>query len=222
MSSTMASPLQYTELNPRAKEAIEHPVPSEQKITERLKHFESVKPRPGDRDGSTETINGVQFTHHFVQAPGDYETVRWHYVTCGQPNGTPIIFLHGIPDSWFQWHPQMAALSTKYLCVGVDLKGYGQSDKTPGNYTHEGSAAQLYTMLQQVGFNKFYLVTHDRGTVQADFITAKHPESVLGYARGEQHLYHFNPVLAPQGEIFRDSPWTGVMEDPKRKHYQVY
>ena len=90
--------------------------------------------------------------------------------------------------------------------------------RSPGDYTHEGAAAQLYTMLQQVGLKKFYLVTHDRGSVQGDFITARHPKSVLGYARGEQHLYHFNPVLVPQGAIFREALWTGVMEDPKRKY----
>ncbi len=217
----MASSLQYTEVPARALQLLQSPMPTDEKISERMKLFESTQPRPGDQDGSKEVIEGVEITHHFVRAPGDYETILWHYVTCGKQDGTPIVFLHGIPDTWYQWHPQMVALSSDYLCVGVDLKGYGQSDKTPGNYTHEGVAAQLYTMLQQIGLKKFYLVTHDRGTVQADFIAAAHPDSVLGYARGEQHLYHFNPILAPQAEIFRNAPWTGVMEDQKRKFHRM-
>jgi pimeloyl-ACP methyl ester carboxylesterase len=116
----------------------------------------------------------------------------------------------------------MSALSTTHRCVGVDLKGYGQSEKRAGDYRHEGAAEQLYAMLQLIGVHKFNLVTHDRGTVQADFITANHPEAVLRYARGEQHLYHFNPILAPQGDTFRDAPWTGLMEDPKRFALYVY
>ena len=70
-------------------------------------------------------------------------------------------------------------------------------------------------MLKQIGLTQFDVVTHDRGTVQADFIAANHPESVLRYARGEQHLYHFNPLLAPQGDIFMNAPYSGIMEDPK-------
>ena len=77
----------------------------------------------------------VTFTHHFVTAPGDAEYLTWHYVEAG--SGEPIVFLHGIPDSWYQWHPQMAALASTHRCIAVDLKGYGQSDKRPGDYRHE-------------------------------------------------------------------------------------
>ncbi len=129
----------------------------------------------------------------------------------------------------------MAHLSQTYRCIAVDLKGYGQSEKAPGDYRHEGAGEQLFDMLQLILNNsngdegndgngdkgngkkkRFNLVTHDRGTVQADFIVAKHPSSIIRYMRGEQHLYHFNPLLAPQGDIFKDAPWTGIMEDPIR------
>jgi pimeloyl-ACP methyl ester carboxylesterase len=80
----------------------------------------------------------------------------------------------------------------------------------------------MHAMICQIGVTKFNIVTHDRGTVQADFIVAKYPETVLRYGRGEQHLYHFHPALAPQEHIFRDAPWTGIMNDPKRFVVWVY
>ena len=206
---------EYTELPERAAKAIDGFIPSKEKIDARAAHFADVELRTPDVDGGTETLANVTFTHHFVTAPGDYEMVRWHYVECGPADGEPIVFLHGIPDSWFQWHHQMSALSTSHRCIAVDLKGYGQSDTKAGDYRHEGSSEQLYTMLKQIGLTQFNVVTHDRGTVQADFIAANHPESVLRYARGEQHLYHFNPLLAPQGDIFMNAPYSGIMEDPK-------
>ena len=172
--------------------------------------------------GATEILDGVTFTHHFVEAPGDHETIRWHYVEAGPLDGETIVFLHGIPDSWFQWHHQMASLSGAYRCIAVDLKGYGQSAKGPGDYRHEGAAEQMFSMLQQIGVTRFNVVTHDRGTVQADYIAATHPGSVIRYGRGEQHLFHFHPSLAPQGEIFMNSPWTGIMEDPKYFALWVY
>lgn len=215
--STVSSNLEYSELPSRAQKAIDNFIPPDAEVEERAKRFAHVKPRSPDSDGSTEVLDGIEFTHHFVETPGDYEFVKFHYVTAGPSSGEAIVFLHGIPDSWFQWYHQMAVLAKSgYYCVSVDLKGYGQSEKKPGDYRHEGAAENLYSMLQQIGLTKFNIVTHDRGTVQADYIAAKHPESVLRYGRGEQHLYHFNPVLAPQGEIFMNSPWTGVMENPTK------
>lgn len=209
-----ASTLEYSKLPERAQKVVETLHPSEEKISKLVEKFSHVKPRSADKDGDTEVLDGVTFTHHFVYGPGDSERVLWHYVEAGPSDGEAIVFLHGIPDSWFQWHHQMSALAKTHRCIAVDLKGYGQSEKEAGDYRHEGVAEQMYDMLQIIGVKQFNLVTHDRGTVQADFIAAKHPESVLRYGRGEQHLYHFHPSLAPQGIIFRDAPWTGFMEDP--------
>ena len=220
--TVIMSKLEYTELPERAQKAVDGFIPSEALIDERVKHFSSVQNRAEDSEGDKEILDVVEFTHHFVDAAGDHEFVRFHYVEAG--SGEAIVFLHGIPDSWYQWHHQMAALSKSYRCIAPDLKGYGQSEKKPGDYRHEGAADNLYDMLEITGIaaSKFNLVTHDRGTVQADYILAKHPESVLRYGRGEQHLYHFNSVLAPQGDIFKDAPWTGIMENEKRFVVWVY
>lgn len=220
MTDTAATDLQYTELPERAQRALESFVPDEDLVSQRTEHFADVEPREPDHDGDIEVLDGQTFTHHFVEAPGDHELIRWHYVEVGE--GEPVVFLHGIPDSWFQWHHQMADLAGEYRCIAVDLKGYGQSEKARGDYRHVGAAAQLFTMLDQIGLKKFNLITHDRGTVQADYIVADHPDRVLRYGRGEQHLYHFNPVLAPQDQIFGDAPWSGLMEDPKRFAVWVY
>ncbi|MBB5166315.1 alpha/beta fold hydrolase [Mycobacterium sp. AZCC_0083] len=210
---TASTALDYSEIPARARKVLEGFLPDEAKIAPRVAHFADVQPRPFDQDGDTETLDGATFTHHFVDAPGDEETVRFHYVEAG--DGEPIVFLHGIPDSWYQWHHQMAALSATHRCIGVDLKGYGQSDKGFGDFRHEAAAEQLLRALDLAGVDKFNVVTHDRGTVQADFIVAKHPDRVLRYGRGEQHLYHFHPDLAPQGPIFANAPHTGMMEDPR-------
>ena len=212
--------LQYTDLPERAQKALETFVPDEDLVNRRAAKFADVPPREPDADGSTEVLDGVTFTHHIVEAPGDHETITWHYVEAGE--GEPVVFLHGIPDSWFQWHHQMADLAGEYRCIAVDLKGYGQSGKERGDYRHAGVAAQMYTMLEQIGLDQFNLITHDRGTVQGDYIAADHPESVLRYGRGEQHLYHFNPLLAPQDELFADAPWSGLMNHPKRFAVWVY
>jgi pimeloyl-ACP methyl ester carboxylesterase len=204
--------IEYTTVPERAVKELDN-VPDGKLIAERLARFADVTPREPDTEGSTEVLDGVEFTHHFVDAPGDQETVRFHYVEAGA--GEPIVFLHGLPDSWYQWHHQMAAFAATHRCIGVDLKGYGQSDKKPGDFRHPGAAAQLVAMLDKIGIDQFNLVSHDRGTVQADHIAASHPDRVLRYGRGEQHLYHLHPDIMRQVPLFTEAPWNGVMEDPR-------
>lgn len=144
----------------------------------------------------------MEVTHHFVDAPGESETLRWHYVEAGE--GEPAVFLHGIPESWYGWHLQIADFARTHRVIAVDLKGYGQSDKGTGD--------------DEIGLDTFNLVAHDRGSVQADYLIASHPGRVLRYARGEQHLFHFHPGLAPQQRIFSHPDTNGVMRDP---HLQV-
>jgi pimeloyl-ACP methyl ester carboxylesterase len=66
-----------------------------------------------------------------------------------------------------------------------------------------------------IGIDSFNLLTHDRGTVQGDWIAATNPDRVLRYCRGEQHLYHFNPILAPQENLFRGGG-THIAKNPVR------
>ncbi|MCX0275209.1 alpha/beta hydrolase [Nocardia zapadnayensis] len=214
------STLQYTELPARAVQALDNLFPPEEEVAARVAEFADVVPREPDADGATEVLDGVTFTHHFTEVDGDMEVVGFHWAECGE--GEPIVFLHGIPDSWYQWYHQMASLSGSHRCIGIDLKGYGQSEKAPGDYRHEAAAEQLVRALDAMGVDRFNLVTHDRGTVQGDYIAANHPDRVLRYGRGEQHLHHFHPELAPQGPMFAEAPSTGLMDDPRRFVVSLY
>ena len=171
-------------------------------LHERIARLQDTpEPVPND-DGEVELLGEVPATHRFVDAPGDSELVRWHLVEAGA--GEPIVFLHGAPESWWEWHHQMEALAPTHRTIAVDLKGYGQSDKRTGDYRQEGVAEQLLALLDELGLEEFNLVTHDRGTVVADYLAAAVPQRVLRYARGTQHLWHFNPALAPQERLIVD------------------
>jgi len=43
-------------------------------------------------------------------------------------SGPAVVFLHGHPFDQSMWEPQVAALSTKYRVVTLDLRGYGASE----------------------------------------------------------------------------------------------
>lgn len=218
----MSSIPEYTAVPPRAAQVFQSFAQDKDSVDARVAAFAHVKPREPDQEGSIEEFDGVLFTHHFTNAPGDYDVVNWHWVETGRRGNEVIVFLHGIPNSWYEWHHQMAALADRYHCIAIDLKGYGQSHKAAGDYRQEGAASQLVHLLDAIGVDRFNLVSQDRGTVQADFIAADHPGRVIRYGRGEQHLVHFNPVLAPQGEMLMNAPYSGVMEDARRFVLSAY
>ncbi|MHB8576536.1 MAG: alpha/beta fold hydrolase [Dehalococcoidia bacterium] len=208
--------MEYTPIPERARQAMAAEGGDREAMRQAVAAFANVEPRSEDRDGDVETLDGVQMTHRFAETPGDSEMVRWHYVETGPRDGEPVVFLHGVPESWFMWHRQMAALAPHWRVLSVDLKGYGQSDKKTGDYRQEGVAEQLLALFDVLKLDRTNLVTHDRGSVIADYLGANHPERVLRYLRGEQHLYHFHPDLAPQELLFTDPERVGILRQPRR------
>lgn len=167
-------------------------------------------------DGEREELgSGVQVTHRFIDAPGDSETVRWHLVESGDARAPAVVFLHGLPDSWWQWHYAIEALSDRFRCVAIDLKGYGQSDKRSGDYRQEGVAMQLEALLDVLGVGEFSLVTHDRGVPPADHLVASLGVRVRAYVRGQQHLWHLNPKLHPQETVFLSPKAPAILGDAR-------
>lgn len=65
------------------------------------------------------------------------QKIRLHYVEAGNPSGQLMLFVHGFPDCWLVWKNQMKEFSSLgYHVVSVDMRGYGDSDKPFGSYTH--------------------------------------------------------------------------------------
>ena len=141
-------------------------------------------------------------SHHFAEAAG----LTWHYVEAGQ--GEPVVFLHGLPESWYSWHYQLEALSGEYRVIAIDLKGYGQSDKPDGNYSADGVAEEVLALLDAIGLERFNLVTHDWGTLLGDFIAGGHPERVIRYVRMQAPVHKSDPQNHPQFVILRDQEFA--------------
>jgi pimeloyl-ACP methyl ester carboxylesterase len=51
--------------------------------------------------------------------------------------------------------------------------------------------------------------------VIADHLVARHTRRVLRYVRAEQHLWHFNPMLAPQQRLFTDPGLHWIVADAR-------
>jgi pimeloyl-ACP methyl ester carboxylesterase len=155
--------------------------------------------------------------HRFAGAAG----VEWHYVQAGA--GEAVVFLHGLPESWFSWHYQIADVSQEYRVVAVDLKGYGQSDKRDGDYTAQGVANELIALFDIIGLEEFSLVTHDWGTVIGDHIATTIPDRITKYVRMQAPVLKIDPRKHPQFELFRNQDLaTSIMSQARIFITQVY
>src|SRR5258706_15044362 len=66
------------------------------------------------------------WSHRSVSANG----TRFHIAESG--DGPLVLLLHGFPQFWWTWRPQLRTLSKAgFRAVAVDLRGYGGSEKAP-------------------------------------------------------------------------------------------
>ncbi|ORW03293.1 alpha/beta fold hydrolase [Mycobacterium lacus] len=219
----MPATLSYTEPPQRVRETLhEGLTQAVQAAAEMVAELGDATPARVNQDGDIEHLGDVTAVHRLVDAPGDSETVRWHFVESGASSDPTVVFLHGLPDSWWQWHYALEALSRRYHCLAIDLKGYGQSDKRSGDYRQAGVAGQLGALLDELRIGEFTLVTHDRGSPVGDHLVAAMGERVRGYGRGQQHLWHLHPSLHPQEQLMLAAEAPAMLGDARRFVSTVY
>ena len=106
----------------------------------------------------------------------DNDGVRIHYASLGE--GPLVVMIHGFPDFWYTWRDQMAALSSEYHVVAVDLRGYNRSDKPDGvaAYAMPNHLADIAAVIQHTGEESATIVGHDWGGAVAWSFALTHPE----------------------------------------------
>jgi haloacetate dehalogenase len=99
----------------------------------------------------------------------------------GNEKGSPLLLLHGIPETHVLWRKVAPALAQDYFLVMPDLRGYGDSGKPPGGddhfaYSKRAMAKDQVEVMKHLGFEKFALVGHDRGGRVAHRMALDYPD----------------------------------------------
>ena len=98
-------------------------------------------------------------------------------------SGPPLLLLHGHPRTHATWHRVAPLLAEHFTVVCPDLRGFGQSSKPVDTPDHRGSskrakAGDCVALMDTLGFDRFGLVGHDRGSYTAFRTAMDHPERV--------------------------------------------
>jgi len=134
-----------------------------------------------------------QATHDAIDAEFNHQDrvvngIKWHYVDEGARNGEVILFLHGLPESWYSWRYVLPRVDHSYRLIAIDMKGYGRSDHQDRDYNWHTVARQTLDLLDDLGIRKFYVVSHDWGAIIGSVLVGDHPDRILGFVRMEFDL----------------------------------
>ncbi len=114
---------------------------------------------------------------------GDGATI--HGVTGGQ--GPALLLLHGYPQTHVLWHKVAPKLAEHFTVVAADLRGYGRSSKPPtvtdhATYSKRAMAGDMVKVMQELGFERFFVGAHDRGARVGHRMALDWPERVARLA----------------------------------------
>ncbi len=102
-------------------------------------------------------------------------------------DGPPVLLLHGFPQTHAAWHRIAPLLEKHFSLVIPDLRGYGESsgpapDPEHHNYSKRVMAQDMISIMNEFGYEHFFLAAHDRGARVAYRLTLDHPDRVLALA----------------------------------------
>ena len=97
---------------------------------------------------SSAAAAGPTFEDGYVNNDG----VKIHYAAIGK--GPPVVMVHGFPDFWMTWKPQMLAIAAAgHRAIAIDQRGYNLSDKPQGdeNYLMPKMVSDVAAVIRAVG-----------------------------------------------------------------------
>ena len=99
-------------------------------------------------------------------------------------HGLPVLLLHGHPRTSSTWHRVAPALvDAGFPVVCADLRGYGRSRGPAPTSDHSAHskravASDMHAVMRYLGYERFAVVGHDRGSYVALRLAFDHPDSV--------------------------------------------
>jgi pimeloyl-ACP methyl ester carboxylesterase len=120
------------------------------------------------------TLEGVE--HREVTAGG----IRVHVAEAGPQDSTlpPVLLLHGWPQHWYMWRHVIAGLRPGFRLLAPDLRGFGWTEAPGSGYDGETFAADQVALMDALGIDRAFVISHDWGGWTAMLMGVLHPGRV--------------------------------------------
>ena len=108
------------------------------------------------------------------------QPIHLPHVEQGDPEGTPVVLLHGFTDSWRSWEHVLPLLPDSMRAIAVTQRGHGDAEPPASGYRLEDYAADVASLMADLGLGRAFLVGHSMGAWVAERVAIDHPHRVLG------------------------------------------
>jgi len=102
------------------------------------------------------------------------------YQQFGNPQGFPVIMLHGWPENSYCWKDVAANMDPSLRIIALDLRGLGESNRALDVNLYQKSelAKDVIEVINALGIQSFNIVGHDWGGVVAQEVAIAIPSRV--------------------------------------------
>lgn len=119
------------------------------------------------------------------------------YVEHGDPAGVPVLFLHGVTDSWLSFAPVLPHLPPTIRAIALSQRGHGDADRPESGYRTRDFAADVAAFQDALGLGPMFVVGHSMGATNAQRFAIDHPDRLRGLVlAGSFASYRDNAALA--------------------------
>ncbi len=102
------------------------------------------------------------------------------YLEQGDPDGIPVVLLHGLTDSHRSYEPVLAELPDSIHAYAITARGHGEAGKPAGGYDAVQMAADVSAFMDAVGIDRAIVAGHSMGSWTARRAAELYPDRVLG------------------------------------------
>lgn len=143
----------------------------------------------GDRSVRTDRVTVERVDLNFMGIP-------LRRVRRGDPDPTPIVFVHGLAASLAFWYSAGAPFfSLLGPCLLYDLRGHGKSDMPAQGYGVSRMTDDLEAVLDRHDISRAHLVAHSFGGLIALLFALRHPERVASLVLADVRLRMIQPTI---------------------------
>jgi haloacetate dehalogenase len=136
-----------------------------------------------DLDRTSTSPMGKRTRESTPWSPAEIHTGETSIFVRRSGSGSPILLLHGFPQTLLMWRDVAPLLARRFTVVCADLRGYGRSgcpasatDHAP--YAKRAMARDMVAVMERLGFSRFSVAGHDRGGRVAYRLGLDHPERI--------------------------------------------
>src|SRR5262245_55853734 len=104
--------------------------------------------------------------------------VRLRYAEGGDPEGRPVILLHGYTDSGFTFSRALPHFDPGWRVYIPDQRGHGDSERPVGGYAFQDFVGDVIAFMDAKGIKRATVVGHSMGSIIAQGVALAAPERV--------------------------------------------